>query len=68
MLVYLACRMMKTHREKRKRAVCAGNLRQIGEALFAYAADHHGCLPTIQDNAEGTPWDFALVDSAPSSR
>lgn len=53
---------INTQREKRNRVACAGNLRTIGVALFAYAADHQGCLPTIQDNAKGAPWDSALVN------
>ena len=53
---------INTWREKRNRPVCASNLHQIWVAMFAYASDHQGCLPTIYDNAAKAPWDSALIN------
>jgi prepilin-type processing-associated H-X9-DG protein len=48
-------------REAKNRAICAGNLRQIGIAMLTYAADHQDHLPTVIHNAGGSIWDVALV-------
>lgn len=36
-------------------AKCAGNLRQIGAALMAFAADNNGAIPTPTDKYSGAP-------------
>jgi prepilin-type processing-associated H-X9-DG protein len=60
--------------EEKKRAMCANNLRQIGVAMLAYAADHDGHFPTSACNRGvtgcdpvhvgygGQLWDVALLD------
>jgi prepilin-type processing-associated H-X9-DG protein len=60
-LFLLVIPSLNTWREKRNRSVCAGNLRQIGVALLAYAGEHQRCLPTIYDNANDATWDAALL-------
>ena len=47
--------------ERRRRAACASNLRQMGIALLAYAGDHTRHLPTLENNAHGRTWDAALL-------
>jgi prepilin-type N-terminal cleavage/methylation domain-containing protein len=57
-------------RESAARTVCMSNLRQIGQGLYAYAADHRGCalpfeLYTPNPSGAGMrndPWPLLMVD------
>lgn len=48
---------LRQAREQGKMAVCAGNLRQIGTAIHAYASEHGGYIPRGPEPAH--PFDFA---------
>src|SRR3954469_24484325 len=52
-LMALLMPALSAAREQAKRASCANNLRQIGVAEFAYAADNQGYLtPCFQVNSD----------------
>jgi len=57
--------------EKQSRIACAGNLRQIGIAMLAYASDHDAHLPTADDNnVDHAPayWYTVLIKNNYASR
>ena len=47
---------LSSAREKSRRAVCAGNLKQIGLAAHMYANDHNDCWPLDTGSSAGTIW------------
>ncbi len=73
LVVLLLPRLTSTSEDK-KRALCANNLRQIGVAMLAYAADNNGHFPTsacnrgvtgcdaVKNGYGGQLWDVALLD------
>jgi prepilin-type N-terminal cleavage/methylation domain-containing protein len=50
-------------REKGRRAVCLGNLRQIGQGLIMYSDDYNGFYPTIGDLTTTVSWNTDLLNS-----
>src|ERR1017187_8031025 len=42
---------LQSDRENLRRAVCANNLHQIGQAMIMYSDDFHGWFPTATGNA-----------------
>lgn len=45
LLISIAIPALSTARESSRRAVCASNMRQLAQGMFAYATDHDGALP-----------------------
>src|SRR5690242_4610831 len=45
LLISIAIPALSTAREASRRAVCASNLRQLAQGIFAYATDHDSALP-----------------------
>ena len=58
LLVALLMPAIGRAREAAQGAVCRSNLRQIGQALYAYTGDHHGLFPFF-----GEPEDFGWPPS-----
>lgn len=49
MLIALILSVVSSVRQTERRLVCTSNLRQIGVAIHAYAADNGGEIPTVYD-------------------
>jgi prepilin-type processing-associated H-X9-DG protein len=52
-----------SQQEKARRSQCANNLRLIGTAIRAYAADHSNRIPAAVQNAGSMTWDAVLVSN-----
>lgn len=42
------------------RARCQGNLRQIGAALYAYAAENNNCIPSVYVTSTAPSWAYSI--------